>query len=717
MIKDALIESVDGNVYFFPREFDGELLDIAFIVIKPTDFVPFNNIDVLEIYNAYDNDQPGAKNVAAGYPSHVGNNKADEVIIESYNVQPNSMNEDYLSEKVIHPDGSLNFYDGDFIGKLQGMSGGGIFTIGKNAKLALRSIVFAANPPNGFECVRVDTVFDSINERIKKINDGFPRIEFSSKILLENEIIDLDEIAEYSYFRNIISKNSNLDVSSIGNIDDIYRESKELDKIFRKSKSDISDLSYKYAHLAVLASERGMRLATTLYFKKAIDLNPEHTVGLLTEKAERESRADLLKGLTPKNILDLQRKYTELLKSTSGPTEKIRVIKEALKESLSIKGDKSEKDRFRMAFFSLLDKEVESDNTLKSFYKYKDLAGFYLFNLQEFGKAFYYYKLASFLLQKSIGGSPSAEDKDEISKKIEFLEKNIKLEDLDLSLIEEAADLIIKSEEGESIKQLLERILNELSHIKSTNVGRDDALNSLLQDSFLNQIRVNEQIIQAKENKIDVTNLHAVVGDFDALTNDFKGKSRSIYELINNSLADIQGEIDKLSSVSKIADSVNIAIDSISDRDLSVISEIKSVAVEIGSSEKRMMELLSSMSVGDDARGKIQASISDAIINLTNALEGAKDLSEDFPVGDNSFFDAIEEIKNNISRFERNFYDLAQKTQGLTKNSQEATERVESAIYSLFAKRRKPFWEKIIYAAYFIALAVVIYMVVISYVN
>ncbi len=719
-IKNTLLKIANEDIYFFSRNSDGNFIDIAFIAIKITDDISLHDLDVLEIYNAYDNDQSKVRNIAAGYPKHAGNNLTGNVVMQRYSMQFNSMNEDDFSERMVNPDGSLNFYDGDFIGGLQGMSGGGVFTIGKNSKLALRSIIFAAIPPNAFECVRIDSILDRINEKIKKTNNAYPKIEFSSKILLENEIISLDEIIEFEYFRNIAREKSSLSVTAIKSNDDIHRESRSLNKSYHDNKKDMDELSYKYAHLAVLACERGMRLATTLYFKKAIDLNPEHTVGLLLEKAEREGNSDALRNFTPKDILDLERKYNKILTKTEGSSERISIIKESLEEIIKVKDKKNNSaDRVRVMkyFSSLLDEEVKVSKRLKPFYRYKDLADFYLLNLQDGSKSLYFYKLASCLLRNSVGYNSSKEDEKEIFERIEFLERKLKLDDEALLSIEQEAGSIIRNEESQTIMQSLQVILDDISQIKKTNIGRDEVLDSLLQDVFINGMKINKQIIQVNENKIDVATLNAVVGEFDTVTNEFKEQARSVCSSINNSLADIQGEIDKLASVNKTVSGVNDAIDSMNSRDLSVVDEVKNVTAEISASERRMVGLLNSMSVDDDTRKNIQTSIADAVGKLTNVLEYAKNLSGKSPNGYDSLLDAIGDIKSNISRFEKNFYDLSQKTQNSTKISQEATERVESAIYSLFEKRKKPLWEKLVYASYFVALAIATSMAVISYIK
>ncbi len=82
-----------------------------------------------------------------------------------------------------------------------------------------------------------------------------------------------------------------------------------------------------YANYAIIAHESKSKRLTTLFFKKAIELNPEHKNTFLQEKAHRENDSEKLKEIVSHSLEDTINFYdAKIEESTENGTEEILVI-------------------------------------------------------------------------------------------------------------------------------------------------------------------------------------------------------------------------------------------------------------------------------------------------------------------------------------------------------------------------------------------------------
>jgi hypothetical protein len=410
--------SSDSTAYFFKNIENQSFLDIAFIILKDLK----NDIATLEICDTKNENEKNHAYYTGGYPNHLNDYDTDNKL-EFYSLELDSTYQDNF-ERLKNKDGSLNFYDDEFNGNLQGMSGSGVFLLGRHNTKSLRSIIYKAIPTNKFECIKIDEILDKINEQLKKL--GLPIINITTEPLSVNgEDFNLSDLAEIKSLRTKIQDSSTLKIENIKSAEDIKETAKKLNKSYHESKASIENLSYQYAHLALLADKEGMQLAKTRFFKKAIDLHPNHITTFLIEKNahEQSKSADALNRIKPLDANGINKKYIQILSLENNARKRINIIKEAI-EDLSRLDETLQKNEYINQFLVEIDKEYGQENRTKPIFKYMELADF-CHNIPNDKLSLSYNYLSLELINQSINFNAYSEEKQKIEEKIKILERNI----------------------------------------------------------------------------------------------------------------------------------------------------------------------------------------------------------------------------------------------------------------------------------------------------
>lgn len=498
--------------YFYKQAFffkDSEnlfYLDLSLIIIDND----FGNLGALKIYDTEDGKQSRHDYCTAGYPSYIENQTQAKNTLMFYYLKPISLHKNNI-EQVINEDGSLNFYDDeyDFSGNLRGMSGSGVFLLGKNGEIALRSVIYKAIPTNRFECVKIDDILDQINEKLCELGLASDQIQITSHLLSVNdEIFSLSELAEIENIRKLIESSSQLKIEDIKTPEDIRKKAKSLNKTYITLKQNIDELSYSYAHLALFAHREKMQLARTRFFSKAIELNPNHVTAFSLEKLEYQKNKTIkikdINELNPTDAIGINKKYRQLLNLENNEANIIKLTKEAI-EKLSYLDHTPDTQILIDDFSNKLNNIYNQDKSIKPIFKYQKLADFYHKIPQKYSAALYYNQLALEIINFTNNSIIYKEESEKIEKRITSLNKLTKpLSADELCEIEELAKSISLQEEDQTIKDLLHKLSYEISKLKETNSEQEeiarDIINSLLSLHIQNQNLINH----TQDNKINV---------------------------------------------------------------------------------------------------------------------------------------------------------------------------------------------------------------------
>lgn len=475
------------------------VLDLALLIIEP----PIENISELKFYDTTDENQDNHTYCTAGYPYYLEEIQTENKL-NFYYLKPIS-NHKNSTELFINTDGSLNFYDYEFIEKLKGMSGSGIFLLGKNGEVALRSIIFKALPTNKFECIKLDEVLDKINEKLQNLN--LEQISTITKPLsINNEVVNLSDFIEVESVREFIRKQSTLNGENIKKPDDVREKARDLNEQYKTAKRTINELSYQYAHLALFARDKKMQLATSRFFKRAIDLNPTHITAFLLEKSEHEKQKNIqdIHKITPKNAIEIYKKYKQLIEMESSNANKIKLIKEAI-ENLSYLIDDDNIQNSINEFSTKLNKIYDQDRTVKPIFKYQELAAFYHKIPQKTHSALYYNQLSLYLIENSINPVIYEEERNQITHMISILHKSTSpLSNNDIIKIKDKAQNIFAYEEDKSLKELLYKISYDINRLKEDKNTQEETSKDIINSLFSLNIQGQTLVKKAEENKLDI---------------------------------------------------------------------------------------------------------------------------------------------------------------------------------------------------------------------
>ncbi len=414
------------------------------------------------------------------------------------------------------------------------MSGSGVFLLGKNGTVALRSIVYKAVPTNKFECIKIDEILDQINETLSEFE--LDNIQTTTNSLsINDETFNLADLADIKNIRNFITNTSKLNGNEITTPDDIREKAKELNKRYNDNKQIIDDLSYQYAHLALLAHDKKMQLAKNRFFKRAIILNPNHITAFSLEKSEHQKNktAQEINDITPTDANGIHKKYNQLIDLENNDRNKIRLIKEAI-NNLSYFDDTPENRIFIDAFAVKLDKLYEQEKTIKVVFKYQDLADFYHGIPQKYSLALYYNQLSLEIINLFTNPKLYNDISSKIVQKINSLEKlEHPLSSDKIIEIKNKAKTLLSEEEDKGIKEILDKISHEIFTLRSKDHEQKEITKEIIESLISLHIQNHNIASYTMDNKIDIDISNKNNSEIKESTNAIKEIIRKIPEKYN----------------------------------------------------------------------------------------------------------------------------------------------------------------------------------------
>lgn len=506
-----LIQTEFLEVHFFP-EGNNEFYDFALMIFRVknrSDIVGLKNLAPIRIYNS-DHDREirndSGSFEAAGYTDNGSNDFVQKYTGLSLRlVNPSDEN---VTEVLRNFDGQAlhSLTEADPNSFFNGMSGGGVFHQEKNNELQLKSIIFQYFNGN-FSCVRLDVLSDQINLKISlyeksKLNS----IQIDNQITAGDESIEIDKITNFAKTKEkVIKKLENSKTLSDYKLPEHYLSStvskqdiQAIAKDLRKAKYDLrkktDSLSYLFALLALKSEENNDRRLTTNYFRDAIELNPEHALTLIVEKANRKEQISVAAA---NSASSLEMKYTKLLSMfpDSDHPGKRDAVRQAINDTLLISDEDEDKAQTLQQFKHHLIETYEGDDTTKSYRKYQEL-GDYLFSLKQPNEplcplAFKHHTLALKIVERSPKTTDTFEFFHKESKRYE-INYNDEFKEKNEILVQEAlkkAEAITRKEEDPKTTELIRRVKAEAeaSDEIRTNKAEDLKLNQS------NQVKSTEE--------------------------------------------------------------------------------------------------------------------------------------------------------------------------------------------------------------------------------
>jgi uncharacterized protein YlxP (DUF503 family) len=515
------IDVFQEKVFFFENCESNELLDIALIIINSN----LENIPSTSVYDTTNENYNKHIFYTAGYPSYIKETDTKNTL-QFYNVNPRSNYKNDI-ERVINTDGSINFYDYEFPEKLKGMSGSGVFLVGKNGEIALRSIIYKAIPTNQFECVKIDEILDQLNTILSSFE--LNNIKTNIKPLsINDEVFNLEELADIQNIRDRITQTSKLNTNDISTADHIREKAKELNKEYNSVKKEIEDLSYQYAHLALLAHDKEMQLAKNRFFKRAIDLNPNHITAFSLEKSEYQKNKTTkeISEITPNDANGIYKKYNQLIDLEKDYRNKVRLLKEAI-NSLSYFENTSESGLLIDTLAIQLNNFYDQEKTTKVVFKYQELADFYHGIPQKYSLALYYNQLSLEIINLFTNPSLYNNISSKIVEKIKSLEKiEYPLSSDKRIEVKNKAKTLFSEEEDKGIKEILDKISYEIFTLKSKEHEQKEITKEIIESLISLHIQNQNIANYTRDNKLDIdTSNHN--------NNEIKESTSTIKELIS----------------------------------------------------------------------------------------------------------------------------------------------------------------------------------------
>ena len=680
-ITNQIIPLTQNRVYFFNSE-DSEKhfinIDLALIIIEinglKNQITDLPSIDTLFIEDDQNN-RTGIYDIhysLFGYPQY--RNLIHKEISHCKLKFNQSSTNSFYQEEFDNITGFVGFDESDnFQEELNGISGSPIFLLSKSQEPYLRSIAYATEKFNIIKAIKISPLVDSINSRIEKINANLPELRSSTKITLINEPLSISELKSFNDFKTRIrdkSETLNFIKKENENIISINEIAAKLLKDGDKLRTECEDLSYKYAHIAIIAADKGLKAATTSYLKKAIEWNSDHIHILLHEKAERTQNKELLRSLTPILLTDKIKKYDKLLKLEKDEFIIKELLKDAIIDLYQHTNDNNEKilanSKIDEYCFSL-DELINNDKKQKPINKYIELGKFYSENHLK-NKSIKFYLIALELLKRS----PKNDYHNSLSEEVNLQIYRIK-EKIDLNIFDEkqkdaiqiAKDIFNENEDKET-KEIILKLYEEVTDLKRSEQYRDGFYSNLIDTLFSLNISIDKQIIQNIDKNIRINQSNANIESFTSLLNNLENKiiriqdkyeiqidektKNDILDTIQSPLDDFSNKIDNATEkVTQTTDAVNEIINH-AEKQLSFIKQegikdleaIKSdvqkrltafeqqevqisaykneVLDYLKASEHRMLERIEQLYLNDTAKNEAIQVVQDSISQLEKTL-------------------------------------------------------------------------------------------------
>lgn len=517
--KETIITIKDSTVYFLP---DCNI-DFAFLIVELNKNKDSSDIKMLEIFDLDSNDHEKIDFYILGYPN-ITRSRDTSFKLMSYKVR-HEFNDDKDTENGVH----LKCLDnpvlslGNFKKDMDGISGAGTYVRKDNMTVNLSHIQYGSIPPNKFTCTRIDILCDDINTTLDKINLNLPKIQTSTRAVLNNEMLDFSEFTDFAFFEEKIKNNTlayekhnfGVDLSDTTFNQKIVRDStRKLREAYEKISLERNALSYFYAHFAILAHKNNARRATTMFFKKAIQLNPEHEQIFLIEKAKRSKNIEELQSLVSKTLPETIEMYNKIISNEETLIGKIHGIKSAIIEIESFdNGKNSEEIKEKLdIYFSQLEKSYEENKETRDSYKYKELGDFYIRFEGREKQAAFSLNIANELLLRLPASDNNKALINEVKERLRFLseQRNCNIDE-QIEIAKLKATSILASEEDKEMKKMVEEmkimitsVYDDIYHIKQEDAFHKESLSLIKQNIGSLGISINEQIKQNRYNNIDI---------------------------------------------------------------------------------------------------------------------------------------------------------------------------------------------------------------------
>lgn len=550
-------------------------IDIAVIIIKKECTNIENDLSVhyLEVFDMDDNPFDKLEFFLSGYPEFTSKIDRSSKLI-SYNLKHAQFeNDDNIiarlyctSSPILSPSRKKP------IEEMKGISGAGVFVKENNNSVNLSHIQHNAPAINFLLATRVDLFLDEINAIILAENKNFPLIKTSTKVMIED--MNIEDFGNFSFLKEKINK-------EIQNHREVINEKypqlveikNETLKEIHKNINELSkSLSYLYAYRAIKAHDEGKRRLTTLCFKKAIELNPEHRNTFIQEKAVRTNNIEKIEEMSSYFLDDSIKFHDKIIKDyEDNDPIKIEKIKNAINAIIRFEESDNQKNKLQ-EYFEFLEKSYKENKILRAPYKYKDLGEFYIHILQNERaiKALY---TSQFIFEESPQTEKNTLTLQEVKNIIKTLKENI----IENDNIKNEAFILAKEtmeeeEEDQNIKEQLKKsnamisvIYDDIYHIKQEENKRKETILNLDKTLSFLKAKVELQINQNESHNLDTLLINESITKLDIFNTALDEKIKSIPEKYQISI-DEQTKYDILDTIQSPLDDFSNKIDNATEK-------------------------------------------------------------------------------------------------------------------------------------------------------
>lgn len=289
---------------------------ILFLVVTNTQLEKIEPIKVLNVEEF--------KNcIIVGYPS-IRSKKYSK--LECYKCTHDKTNDDIddcLYE--VQSKKPLEYFDAPGIENIQGLSGGGVFTIGTDGEYYIVGIQIEIEEPLNLRCVDLREIIEEINSYLPE-PIGLEGYSFSEAIGVDPNLVDFDRI-KGELKNDFINQIKNTEPDE--RLKYLKDKNSDLNRKLKNFEKEINKIAQTYLYIGILFHESHENRRATNNFKKSIKLNPSNKTYFATAKLERELRAKHTKELSisDKENLELEKRYKEVLELEEDNNSKLKHLR------------------------------------------------------------------------------------------------------------------------------------------------------------------------------------------------------------------------------------------------------------------------------------------------------------------------------------------------------------------------------------------------------
>jgi hypothetical protein len=467
--------------------------------------------------------------------------------------------------------------------EMQGISGAGVFVQETKYIVNLSHIHHNSPSLNIFLATRLDIFVDDFNDSLIKLNKKLPLIKTSTHVIIDD--VNIEEFGNFSFLeekslrdvtahKKVINENFSIEIKSeISDRRQATKISNDLKKIHDKINELSESLSHLYVYYAVLAHKKEKRRLTSLFFKKAIELNPEHKNTFIQEKAARTNNLEKIQEIAAFSLADTIKFHDELMEDNSDNNiTKISKIKNAIIALMEFKKD-DERDEKIQKYLKLLEELYKENKTLREPYKYKELGEFYL-TIFEDKKALEFLYLAYFILEESPQSEANSLTLEELKKTLVSLEDDIgNIDEIKNKAQIYAKDILVQEEDA-TIKEHLKKsnkmigvIYDDIYQIKQEEYRRNETILNLENTLRLLKTKIEIQINQNNSYNLDTVLINENIVKLDTFNNLLTEQLKDIPEKYNiqideNTRSELRSIIEEpASAISSTLNKIDVITD------------------------------------------------------------------------------------------------------------------------------------------------------------